>query len=188
MDIVDFEGSFLGRQTSSTGEKVLRAAGMDALLGFPPGRTADFISRQGLPSEKLTQPIENIVQKSHAKFEAGPVGGRYLTEDQAMTFIEELSAEVLKESERGAAARRETLQSKIGSPSSISGPGWIPARSAGIPNESPFLPCPGGAWTSRRRGRDVRERPGRLEIILALRTSNAKGANGSTTSPRIVPC
>ncbi|WP_156904412.1 hypothetical protein [Desulfovibrio aminophilus] len=31
-----------------------------------------------------------------------------------MTFIEELSAEVLKESERGAAARRETLQSKIG--------------------------------------------------------------------------
>jgi hypothetical protein len=93
---------------------VLRAAGMDALLGFPPGRTADYISRQGLPSGKVAQPIENIVLKSRAKFEAGPIGGRYLTEDQAMEFIEDLSAEVLKLSEDGAAARRETLQSKIG--------------------------------------------------------------------------
>lgn len=113
MDIVDFEGSFLGRQTSSAGEKVLRVAGMDALLGFPPGRAADLISKQGLTSEKLTQQIENIVLKSHAKFEAGPIGGRYLTEDQAMAFIEELS-ERLRLSEDGAAARRKTLQSKIG--------------------------------------------------------------------------
>ncbi|MDY0277611.1 MAG: hypothetical protein RBQ97_05970 [Acholeplasma sp.] len=113
MDIVD-EGSFLGRQTSSVGEKVLRVAGMDALLGFPPGRAADLISKQGLTSEKLTQQIENIVLKSHAKFEAGPIGGRYLTEDQAMAFIKELSDERLRLSEDGAAARRKTLQSKIG--------------------------------------------------------------------------
>jgi len=93
---------------------VLRAAGMDALLGFPKDRTADLVSKQGLSSEKLGQPIENIVLVIHAKSEVGPKTSRYLTEDQAMTFIEELSAEVLKESERGAAARRETLQSKIG--------------------------------------------------------------------------
>lgn len=93
---------------------VLRAAGMDALLGFPPGRTAEHISRQKLPSGKVDQPIENIVQIIHAKSEVGPKTSRYLTEDQAMTFIEELSAEVLKESERGAATKREALQSKIG--------------------------------------------------------------------------
>lgn len=52
--------------------------------------------------------------KSHAKFEAGPIGGRYLTEDQAMAFIKELSDERLRLSEDGAAARRKTLQSKIG--------------------------------------------------------------------------
>ena len=93
---------------------VLRAAGMDALLGFPKDRTADYISRQGLPSGKVAQPIENIVLVIHAKSEVGPKTSRYLTEDQAMGFIEELSAEVLRLSEDGAAARRETLQSKIG--------------------------------------------------------------------------
>jgi len=147
-----------------------------------------IILRLELPSEKVSQLIENIVQVKHAKDGRGQLTSRYLTEDQAMAFIEELSAEVLKEPERGAAARRETLQSKIGIAFEHFRTRRIPARSAGIPNESPFLPCSGGAWTSRRRGRDVRERPGRLEIILALRTSNAKGANGSTTNPRIVPC
>ncbi|HMM37168.1 MAG TPA: hypothetical protein PKB11_00250 [Desulfovibrio sp.] len=93
---------------------VLRAAGMDALLGFPPLRTADLISKQDLASEKLTQQIENIILLKHAKDGRGQLTSRYLTEDQAMTFIEELSAEVLKEPERGADVRRKTLQSKIG--------------------------------------------------------------------------
>jgi hypothetical protein len=63
---------------------VLRAAGMDALLGFPKDRTADLVSKQGLSSEKLGQPIENIVLVIHAKSEVGPKTSRYLTEDQAM--------------------------------------------------------------------------------------------------------
>jgi hypothetical protein len=93
---------------------VLRAAGMDALLGFPPGRTADLVSKQVQTSEKLGQVIESIILIKRAKDGRGQLTSRYLTEDQALEFIEELSTEVLKESERGAATKREALQSKIG--------------------------------------------------------------------------
>jgi hypothetical protein len=62
---------------------------MDALLGFPPLRTADLISKWELPSEKVSQPIENIILLIHAKSEGGPKTSRYLTEDQAMAFIED---------------------------------------------------------------------------------------------------
>ena len=87
---------------------VLRAAGMDALLGFPKDRTAEFISKRGLPSEKVGQLIETIGLVIHAKPEVGPKTSRFMTEDQAMEFIEDLSAEVLKEPERGADASGRT--------------------------------------------------------------------------------
>ena len=93
---------------------VLRAAGMDALLGFPQDRTAEFISKRGLPSEKVGQLIETIGQVKRAKDGRGQLTSRYLTEDQAMGFIEELSADRLGLSEDGAVTRREALQSKIG--------------------------------------------------------------------------
>jgi len=64
---------------------VLRAAGMDALLGFPQDRTAEFISKRGLPSEKVGQLIETIGQVKRAKDGRGQLTSRYLTEDQAMT-------------------------------------------------------------------------------------------------------
>jgi len=93
---------------------VLRAAGMDVLLGLQAGRSARILSEPGVESVKISQPIEFVHDIIHAKSEVGPKTSRYLTEDQAMAFIEDLSAEVLKLSEDGAAARRKTLQSKIG--------------------------------------------------------------------------
>ncbi len=128
---------------------VLRAAGMDVLLGLQAGRSARILSEPGVESVKISQPIEFVHDIIHAKSEVGPKASRYLTEDQAMAFIEDLSAEVLKLSEDGAAARRETLQSKIGI-----------AFEHFRTKMNPLSFSARGSRTSRRRGRDVRSAPG----------------------------
>jgi hypothetical protein len=94
---------------------VLRAAGMDVLLGLQAGRSARILSEPGVESVKISQPIEFVHDIIHAKSEVGPKTSRYLTEDQAMAFIEDLSAEVLKLPEDGAAERESwTLIETIG--------------------------------------------------------------------------
>lgn len=93
----------------------LRAPGVDILLGKPEGRTADLVLKYNLQSLKSSQVLEIILLKHPAKMKSTR-SGRFLSEDQVLSLLREMSSEALglpKDDEGAARTRLRTIAKAV---------------------------------------------------------------------------
>ena len=90
----------------------LRPSGIDALLGWPDGRTVDKAAKSQVAGERVSQVIEINLLKHCAKSNRAPKTSRLYSEDNAFEFIDKMSAVVL-DIQDDEDAGRERLRSVI---------------------------------------------------------------------------